>query len=181
MLALLDGAPVAQGTRQFGASGQPVYTWGKRYHAGELDALLDKPRRPHVSPHPPGRGGEGQGPSPRRTVTGPAPGSGRGTRGWCGPGGRGFRRCARREESAAGATERPGAAPLLHDVEEVLHLGSAGEAERLVFSMPSRSVMSADETVARGHCLNGVRSPADGSENMTEPPVSWRILRQLIS
>lgn len=51
VLQVLDGAPVAQVARQFGASRQSVYTWVERYHVGGLDALVDKSRRPHVSPH----------------------------------------------------------------------------------------------------------------------------------
>ncbi|GGM24160.1 hypothetical protein GCM10010129_80740 [Streptomyces fumigatiscleroticus] len=51
VLQVLDGAPVAQVARQFGASRQSVYSWVERYHAGGLDALVDKSRRPHVSPH----------------------------------------------------------------------------------------------------------------------------------
>ncbi|MFD8708129.1 IS481 family transposase [Kitasatospora sp. NPDC059648] len=51
VLQVLDGVPVAQVARQTGASRQSVYTWVDRYHAGGLDALVDKSRRPHVSPH----------------------------------------------------------------------------------------------------------------------------------
>ncbi|WP_282697821.1 IS481 family transposase [Streptomyces sp. CC208A] len=51
VLQVLDGAPVAQVARQAGASRQSVYSWVDRYHAGGLDALVDKSRRPHTSPH----------------------------------------------------------------------------------------------------------------------------------
>ncbi|WP_042411071.1 IS481 family transposase [Streptacidiphilus carbonis] len=51
VLQVLDGVAVAQVARQAGASRQSVYTWVERYHSGGLDALMDRSRRPHVSPH----------------------------------------------------------------------------------------------------------------------------------
>ncbi|EST37653.1 hypothetical protein N566_11835 [Streptomycetaceae bacterium MP113-05] len=50
VLQVMDGAPVADVARRVGASRQSVYTWLERYHAGGLDALVDRSRRPHVSP-----------------------------------------------------------------------------------------------------------------------------------
>jgi transposase InsO family protein len=51
VLQVLDGVTVAQAARQAGASRQSVYSWVERYHDGGLDALVDKSRRPHSSPH----------------------------------------------------------------------------------------------------------------------------------
>ncbi|WP_443055751.1 helix-turn-helix domain-containing protein [Streptomyces sp. NBC_00690] len=51
VLQVLDGAPVAQLARQAGTSRQSMYSRVDRYHGGGLDALVDRPRWPHVSPH----------------------------------------------------------------------------------------------------------------------------------
>ncbi len=51
VLQVLEGAAVAEVARRFGASRQSIYSWLERYHAEGLAGLVDKSRRPHVSPH----------------------------------------------------------------------------------------------------------------------------------
>ncbi|MFE3326573.1 helix-turn-helix domain-containing protein [Streptomyces sp. NPDC059176] len=43
--------PVPQVARQTGASRRSVCKWADRYHAGGLDAPVDRSRRPFVSSH----------------------------------------------------------------------------------------------------------------------------------
>lgn len=50
VLQVLDGAPVTEVARQFGASRQSVYAWKARYEAEGLAGLAERSRRPHTSP-----------------------------------------------------------------------------------------------------------------------------------
>ncbi|OLT30486.1 IS481 family transposase [Actinomadura sp. CNU-125] len=50
VLEVLDGVPVAQVARQFGASRQSVHNWLRRFEAEGMDGLVEQSRRPKNSP-----------------------------------------------------------------------------------------------------------------------------------
>jgi transposase InsO family protein len=50
VLEVLEGAPVTQVARQYGASRQSVHNWLRRFQAEGVDGLVERSRRPNTSP-----------------------------------------------------------------------------------------------------------------------------------
>ncbi|MDX5569762.1 helix-turn-helix domain-containing protein [Streptomyces sp. ID05-04B] len=89
VLQVMDGAPVSQVARQFGASRQSVYAWVERYHVGRLDALVDKSRPAFRAIQGPTRVTTSAGPcrwtQPSAGLTSMPPEPGKGGQHWTGP------------------------------------------------------------------------------------------------